>query len=116
MNDHITRIVLYSFICFIIVEGTGCTLKASTESVTDASTNFLSSTTPSSWFTVEGLLHPHQRLNAFIATNLENLQQDIARGNREYLTSLGSLYGISDQRMSTISISCTATPESGIRD
>ncbi|MCA9471678.1 MAG: DUF3015 domain-containing protein [Nitrospirales bacterium] len=100
MNYHVPRrrFFILTLISFMALE-TGCTLKASTESVADATSNFLSSTTPGAWFTVDGLLHPDQRLNAFMATNHENLRQDIAKGSGEYLTSLGTLLMVSNEQM-----------------
>ena len=101
MNRHTSAllncILLSSF--FLIMSG--CTLKASTESLTDATTNFLSSTTPGAWFTVDGLLKPSERVNAFLVTNYENLQQDMARGEGEYLTAFGTLADISAEEMTS---------------
>jgi len=75
----------------ILFVASGCTLKASTETLTDATTNFVSSTTPGAWFNEDGLLRPEQRLPVFMAINYESLQQDMARGNGEHLTALASL-------------------------
>ncbi len=101
MNRH-TSVLLNCLLAssfFLIMPG--CTLKASTESLTDATTNFLSSTTPGAWFSVDGLLKPSERVNAFLVTNYENLQQDMARGEGEYLTAFGTLTNIPAEEMTS---------------
>ena len=72
-----------------------------TETVKDAlvsTKDFLSSTTPGSWFTADGLLKADQKVIAFVAINFENLKQDMARGQGEYLTSLSELLGVPQDR------------------
>jgi hypothetical protein len=39
-------------------------------------------------------LHPEHKLTAFTALNQMNVEQDLARGQGEYLTSLGTLLGL----------------------
>ena len=56
--------------------------------------NFLSSTTAKSWITEDGLVKKEEKVEAFVAINFENLKQDMARGQGEYLTSLGTLLEI----------------------
>jgi hypothetical protein len=63
-------------------------------SVTETVKDILSSTTPGSWFTGDGLLKGDQKVNAFVALNFENLKQDMAKGRGEYLTSLSELLGV----------------------
>lgn len=70
-------------------------------SVTETVKDILSSTTPGDWFTGDGLLKPDQKVNAFVAFNLENLKQDMARGHGEYLTSLSSLLGVPQDRQAS---------------
>ena len=72
----------------------GCTVKATTNSTTDGVNNFLSSTTAKSWVTEDGLVKKEEKVEAFVAINFENLKQDMARGQGEYLTSLGTLLEI----------------------
>ncbi len=92
--------LLKLFVCSVtLIMGSGCTLKASTESLTDTMTNFLSSTTPGAWFNEDGLIKPDQRINVFVAINYETLQQDMAQGEGEYLTALGTLLEIPDEKM-----------------
>ena len=63
-------------------------------SITETINNILSSTSGRSWFTEDGLVKSDQRVNAFMAFNFENVKQDMARGQGEYLDSLSLLMGI----------------------
>ena len=93
-------ILLRLIVCgFLINIASGCTLKASTESLTDTTTNFLSSTTPGAWFNEDGLINPDQRINLFLTINHETLRQEMAKGEGEYLTALGTLLEIPDEKM-----------------
>ena len=71
-----------------------CTLKATLDTTSDGLTNFLSSTTPGAWFTSEGLVKDQHKVTAFTTLNFQNLKEDMARGQGEYLTSLGTLIGV----------------------
>ncbi len=71
-----------------------CTLKATLDTTSDGITNFLSSTTPGAWFTSEGLVKDQYKVTAFTTLNFQNLKEDMARGQGEYLTSLGTLLGV----------------------
>ena len=71
-----------------------CTLKATLDTSSDGTTNFLSSTTPGAWFTSEGLVKDQYKVTAFTTLNFQNLKEDMARGQGEYLTSLGTLIGV----------------------
>ena len=71
-----------------------CTLKATFDTTSDGITNFLSSTTPGAWFTSEGLVKDQYKVTAFTTLNFQNLKEDMARGQGEYLTSLGTLIGV----------------------
>jgi hypothetical protein len=71
-----------------------CTLKATFDTTSDGITNFLSSTTPGAWFTSEGLVKDQYKITAFTTLNFQNLKEDMARGQGEYLTSLGTLIGV----------------------
>ena len=63
-------------------------------SVTETVSNFLSSTTPGDWYTSDGLPKAEHRVDVFLATNLNNVKTDIARGGGEYLDSLGRLLDV----------------------
>jgi Protein of unknown function (DUF3015) len=69
-----------------------------TKATLDTFAKFTSSTSPESFFNADGLVQDSQKANLFTAVVYENLQQDIARGNGEYLTSLGILLNIPADR------------------
>ncbi|MGH7166003.1 MAG: DUF3015 family protein [Nitrospiraceae bacterium] len=71
-----------------------CTLKGTVKATTDPTTDILSSTSGKSWFTEEGLVKDEHKAIAFVHFNRENLKQDAARGQGEYLLSLGTLLGV----------------------
>lgn len=76
-----------------------CTLKGTTDQVTDTTQNTTVSTSGRSWFTNDGLVRQGEHANAFAALNYDNLTHDMAFGGGEYLSSLGSLMGVhEDQR------------------
>jgi hypothetical protein len=60
-------------------------------SITETVKDILSSTTPGDWYTRDGLPKAEHKVDAFLATNLNNVKTDIARGGGEYLNSLGHL-------------------------
>ena len=72
----------------------GCTLKGTTNEITDTTSNVTVSTSGRTWFTEDGTLQPQHKLTAFTAFNQANLEQDLARGDGEYLTSLSALLGV----------------------
>ena len=76
----------------------GCTVKASTKTLTDGVLNFLSSTSGKSWVTADGLVKDEYKAQAFAAINFENLKQNMAQGQGEYLGSLGNLLGLPKQQ------------------
>lgn len=76
----------------------GCTLKATIKSTTDAFTNFSSSTSAKSWITGEGLLREDHRVTVFVRDNYENLTDELAKGRGEYVASLGILLGVTQER------------------
>jgi hypothetical protein len=55
------------------------------------SRKFTSSTSPGEWINADGVIQESQKARLFTAVAFENLEQDIARGNGEYLTSLAVL-------------------------
>jgi hypothetical protein len=72
----------------------GCTLKATLDTTTDPTTDFLSSTSGKSWWTEDGLIKSGAHARAFVALNYDNLLQDMAQGNGEYLHAFGTLLGV----------------------
>ncbi len=69
----------------------GCTIKATTDTTTDGTTEFVSSTTGKTWWTEEGLVKQGQHAEAFVFVNYENLLQNIAQGEGEYLLAFGKV-------------------------
>jgi Protein of unknown function (DUF3015) len=57
----------------------------------DTFAKFTSSTSPGDWINADGVIKEHQKARLFTAVVFENLEQDIARGDGEYLTSLAVL-------------------------
>lgn len=75
-----------------------CTTKGTIKATTDPTTDILSSTSGKTWFTEDGLVKDEFKVDAFTAWNFENVKQDMAQGQGEYLTSLGSLLGVPQDR------------------
>ncbi|HKC95465.1 MAG TPA: DUF3015 family protein [Nitrospira sp.] len=71
-----------------------CTVTDTIKGALGSTSDFLSSTTPGSWVTADGLLKPEHKVTAFVTLNFENLKQDMAQGQGEYLTSLSELFGV----------------------
>ena len=78
-----------------------CTTKGLIKATTDPTTDILSSTSGKAWFTEDGLVKDEFKVDAFTALNFENVKQDMAQGRGEYLTSLGSLLGVPEDRQAT---------------
>ena len=91
----IEHLVLGGLLCMIF---SACTITETVGQIIGATSDFTSSTSPSSWFTGDGLLKADQKVIAFVAFNFENLKQDMAKGRGEYLTSLGELFGVAPER------------------
>lgn len=60
----------------------------------DTIAKFTSSTSPGEWITGDGMVVESQKARLFTAVAFENLEQDIARGQGEYLTSLAVLLNV----------------------
>ena len=69
----------------------GCTLKSTVKQTTDTTSNVTGTTSGRTWFNEDGLLNPEHKLTAFTVLNQTNMEQDLARGQGEYVTSLGTL-------------------------
>ena len=69
----------------------GCNTSKAT---VDTFAKFTSSTSPGSWIDADGVIQESQKARLFAAVAFENLEQDIARGNGEYLRSLAVLMNI----------------------
>ena len=78
----------------VLLISTGCTLKGTTNEITDTTSNITGTTSGRIWWNEDGLLNPEHKAIAFATYNEANLEQDLARGQGEYLTSLGTLLGV----------------------
>ena len=85
----------------LMLFASGCTLKGTINETTDTTSNVTGTTSGRTWFTEDGLLHPEHKLTAFMALNQTNVEQDLARGQGEYVTSLGTLLGLSNDQQVT---------------
>ena len=72
----------------------GCELTAMTAASMAASTGSTLTTSGESWLTEDGLVKDAWKLQAFAAFTRPSLEQDAARGEGEYLTSLAQLGGM----------------------
>jgi DUF3015 family protein len=88
------RFTVWVIFPMLILIAPGCTLKGTVKEITDTTSNITGTTSGRTWFTEDGLLHPDQKLTAFLALNQMNVEQDLARGHGEYATSLGLLVGL----------------------
>jgi hypothetical protein len=80
----------------IVLVSAGFVLTAcnTTKATVDTFAKFTSSTSPGEWINADGVIRDSQKARLFAAVAFENLEQDIARGNGEYLTSLAVLLKI----------------------
>ena len=79
---------------------TGCTIKATTDTTTDGTTEFLSSTTGKTWWAEDGFVKEGAHARAFVSVNCDNLLHDIAKGEGEYLFALGQILQIPSENQS----------------
>jgi len=87
---------LKSFVGALVLASAGLVLTAcnTTKATIDTFAKFTSSTSPGEWINADGMIKENQKARLFASVVFENLEQDIARGNGEYLTSLGVLMNI----------------------
>ena len=87
---------LKSFVGALVLVSAGLVLAAcnTTKATIDTFAKFTSSTSPGEWINADGMIKEDQKARLFASVVFENLEQDIARGNGEYLTSLGVLMNI----------------------
>jgi hypothetical protein len=72
----------------------GCTIKGTVKQITDTTSNVTGTTSGHAWWNEDGLLLPEHKAIAFATYNEANLEQDLARGQGEYVTSLATLLGV----------------------
>ncbi len=77
----------------LVLASTGFVVSAcnTSKATVDTFAKFTSSTSPGEWLNADGVIRESQKARLFTAVAFENLEQDIARGNGEYLTSLAVL-------------------------
>lgn len=75
---------------------TGCTFTWSMETLFDPTPDSTVSDPARMWWTEDGLLKADYKVVAFAAYDRSNLEQDLARGEGEYLASLGSMLGVQE--------------------
>ena len=83
-----------SFAVGLILTLSGC-------SITETINDILSSTSGRSWFTEDGLVKTDHKVDAFMTLNFENVKQDMARGQGEYLSSLSTLMRVPQDRQAS---------------
>ena len=79
---------------FLLWFSSGCTIKATLDTTTDATSEFLSSTSGKSWWTEDGLVKRGEQARAFVVTNHDTLLQEIAQGHGEYVHAFGTILGV----------------------
>ncbi|MDH4185602.1 MAG: DUF3015 domain-containing protein [Nitrospira sp.] len=72
----------------------GCTIKGTVKQITDTTSNVTGTTSGHAWWNEDGILLPGQKAIAFAAYNEANMEQDLARGQGEYVTSMATLLGV----------------------
>ena len=92
------RTVLLTCSAVLMLSTSGCTLKGTTNEITDTTSNVTGTTSGRTWFNEDGILRPEHKLTAFMALNQANVEQDLARGQGEYVTSLGTLLELSNDQ------------------
>ncbi|MGH7182578.1 MAG: DUF3015 family protein [Nitrospiraceae bacterium] len=80
----------------LVLASVGLVLSAcnTTKATMDTFAKFTSSTSPAEWINADGVIQKDKKARLFAAVTFENVEQDIARGNGEYITSLGILLDV----------------------
>jgi hypothetical protein len=89
-GDPMRIITLKGLVGVLILACIGFVVSAcnTTKATVDTFAKFTSSTSPEEWIDTDGVISDSQKARLFTAVAFENLEQDIARGHGEYLTSL----------------------------
>jgi hypothetical protein len=85
---------VWTLIPVLMLLASGCTFKATFKQTTDTTSNITGTTSGHAWWTEDGLLVPEHKAIAFAKYNEANLEQDLARGQGEYVTSLATLLSV----------------------
>ena len=91
---------VWTIVPVLALLASGCTLKATFKETTDTTSNITGTTSGYAWWNEDGLLLPEHKAVAFATYNEANLEQDLARGQGEYVTSLGALLGVPNGQQS----------------
>jgi hypothetical protein len=80
----------------VVLASVGLVISAcnTSKATVDTFAKFTSSTSPGEWINADGVIQDSQKARLFTAVAFENLEQDIARGQGEYLNSLAVLLKI----------------------
>jgi hypothetical protein len=80
----------------LALAGAGLVFSAcnTSKATVDTFAKFTSSTSPGEWINADGVIQDSQKARLFTAVAFENLEQDIARGQGEYINSLAVLLKI----------------------
>lgn len=101
MRSSNTRFALLFSAIVLMLTLPACTTKGLIKATTDPTTDILSSTSGAAWFTEDGIVKDEFKVEAFTAFNFDNVKQDMAQGQGEYLASLGMLLGVPEDRQAT---------------
>lgn len=91
MSASLFRGLSFGLLVGCLAMMTGCN---TTKATLDTTGKFTMSTSPDDLFTGDGLVKEQHKTTLFTAIAYDNLQQDMARGQGEYLASLGVLMGV----------------------
>lgn len=89
-----------ALVVLALLQSTGCTLKGTVNQITDTTSNVTGTTSGAAWWNEDGQITPGFKAAAFATINHRNLQQDISAGQGEYLSSMGELLGVREDRRS----------------
>lgn len=94
MHARKISLMLRGLSCMLLLSG--CSFKATFKETTDTTSNITGTTSGRVWWNEDGLLKPEHKVSAFTAYNAQNLEEDLARGQGEYLASLGTLMALAE--------------------
>ncbi|MEI8016408.1 MAG: DUF3015 family protein [Nitrospira sp.] len=88
------QVAMWAIVPMLMLLASGCTLKGTVKQITDTTSNVTGTTSGHAWWSEDGRLLPEHKAIAFATYNEANLEQDVARGQGEYLTSMSTLLGV----------------------
>jgi hypothetical protein len=97
VTNHRPTIAVLGGLSFMLLLS-ACSFKATFKETTDTTSNITGTTSGRVWWNEDGLLKPEHKVSAFTAYNAQNLEEDLARGQGEYLDSLDTLIGRTDHQ------------------